>query len=155
MATSIRHNASCDHWRRAYGPTLAASVPFYLGEMEAGLALHRYSAALSNTPSFYAWSTFVGWSAGHTVPYAFSWRAGLRAGMYHMIFDEEPGDEEEKEFALALVSRIDLHVSRDLRLFAEGQVMRAYTLPRLHVAGVTGGIGLRIRNPDWLRGFLQ
>ena len=79
----------------------------------------------------------------------------MRTGIYHMIFDEEPGDEEEKEFSFALVSRIDLHLSETLRLFVEGHVMRIYTLPRMDTSGVTGGIALRFRNPDWLRTLLK
>ncbi len=155
VATNIRHNASYAHWRRGYGPSFAAAVPFYFGEMEAGFALHRYSAALSNTPSFYAGFTFVGWGIAYTVPRAFSWYAGMRTGVYHMTFDEEPGDEEEKEFSFGLVSRIDLHLSETLRLFVEGHVMRTYTLPRFHTGGLAGGIGLRMRNPAWLRNFLE
>ena len=155
LATNIRHNASYAHWRRGYGPLFAATTPFYAGEIEAGVALHRYAAALRNTPSFYAWFTFVGWGVRYASPGSFSWYGGVRTGMYHLIFDEEPGDEEEKEFSLALVSRLDLHLSPNLRLFVEGHVMRTYTLPRFHTGGLTGGIGLRIRNPAWLRTFLE
>ena len=155
LATTVRHNASYAHWRRGYGPAFSATTPFHAGDIEAGVALHRYAAALRNTPSWYAWFTFVGWGARHTSPGSWSVYGGFRAGMYHMIFDEEPGDEEEKEFALALVSRIDLHLSRDLRLFVEGHVMQAYTLPRFRAGGLTGGVGLRVRTPDWLRGLLE
>ena len=88
-------------------------------------------------------------------PCVFLVHAGLRTGIYHMLFDEEVGDEEEKEFSLALVSRIDLHLSQTVRLFVEGHVMRTYTLPRFDTAGLTGGIGLRFRNPDWLRAMLK
>ena len=81
----------------------------------------------------------------------------MRTGVYYMDFDEDtfPGVRKESEFSLALVSRIDLHLSRNLRLFVEGHVMRTYTLPRFDAAGLAGGIGLRIRNPDWLRAFLK
>ena len=155
MTPNVRHNASYRHWQSAYGITFAATTPFYFGEMETGLTLHRYSAVRRDTPSFNAFFTFAGWGAGYTAPRAFSWYAGLRTGIYHMIFDEEVGDEEEKEFSFALVSRIDLHLSQTVRLFVEGHVMRTYTLPRLDTAGLTGGIGLRLRNPDWLRAMLK
>ncbi len=155
MTPDVRHNASYRHWQRGSGVTFAAATPFYFGEMEAGLALHRYSAVRRDTPSFNALFTFVGWGAGYTAPRAFSWYTGLRTGIYHMVFDEEVGDEEEKEFSLALVSRIDLHLSQTIRLFVEGHVMRTYTLPRFDTAGLTGGIGLRFRNPDWLRAMLK
>ena len=157
LATNIRHNASYAHWRRGYGPLFAATTPFYAGEIEAGVALHRYAAALRNTPSFYAWFTFVGWGVRYASPGSFSWYGGVRTGMYHMDFEEETfrGVRKEKEFSLALVSRLNLHVSPNLRLFVEGQVMRTYTLPRFHTGGLTGGIGLRIQNPDWLRTFLE
>lgn len=155
MTPAVRHNASYGHWQRGSGGIFTAATPFYFGEAEAGVALHRYSAVRRDTPSFNAFFTFVGWGAEFTVPRVFSWHAGMRTGIYHMIFDEEPGDEEEKEFSLALVSRIDLHLSETLRLFVEGHVMRTYTLPRLDTAGLTGGIGLRFRNPDWLRTLLK
>ena len=155
MTPDVRHNASYKHWQHGSGITFAAATPFYFGEIETGLALHRYSAVRRDTPSFYAGFTFVGWGAGYTAPRVFSWYAGLRTGIYHMVFDEEVGDEEEKEFSLALVSRIDLHLSQTVRLFVEGHVMRTYTLPRFDTAGLTGGIGLRFRNPDWLRAMLK
>ncbi len=157
LATTLRHNASYAHWRRGYGPAISAATPFHAGDIEAGVALHRYAAALRNTPSWYAWFTFVGWGARHTSPGSWSLYGGLRAGMYHMDFDEKTfrGVRKEKEFALALVSRIDLHLSRDLRLFVEGHVMQAYTLPRFRAGGLTGGVGLRARTPDWLRGLLE
>lgn len=157
LATTVRHNASYAHWRRGYGPAFSAATPFHAGDIEAGVALHRYAAALRNTPSWYAWFTFVGWGVRHTSPGSWSVYGGLRAGMYHMDFDEDTfrGVRKEKEFALALVSRIDLHLSRDLRLFVEGHVMQAYTLPRFRAGGLTGGVGLRARTPDWLRGLLE
>ncbi|MXW65274.1 MAG: hypothetical protein F4Y00_09010 [Bacteroidetes bacterium SB0662_bin_6] len=155
MTPAVRHNASYSHWQHGSGGIFTAATPFYFGEAEAGVALHRYSAVRRDTPSFNAFFTFVGWGTEYTVPRVFSWHAGMRTGIYHMIFDEEPGDEEEKEFSLALVSRIDLHLSETLRLFVEGHVMRTYTLPRLDTAGLTGGIGLRFRNPDWLRTLLK
>ena len=157
MTPDVRHNASYEHWRRGSGITFAAATPFYFGEMETGLTLHRYPSSDRDTPSFEAWFVFAGWGAGYSAPRVFSWYAGLRTGIYHMDFDEDtfPGVRKESEFSLALVSRIDLHVSQTIRLFVEGHVMRTYTLPRFDTAGLAGGIGLRFRNPDWLRALLE
>ena len=157
MTPNVRHNASYRHWQRGSGVTFAAATPFYFGEMETGLALHRYPSSDRDTPSFEAWFVFAGWGAGYSAPRVFSWYAGLRTGIYYMDFDEDtfPGVREESEFSLALVSRIDLHLSQTARLFVEGHVMRTYTLPRFDTAGLTGGIGLRFRSPAWLRALLE
>lgn len=156
-AQNVNRNVFHDYWEPGYGGELVVATPFYLGEAELGVALHRYDVVDPAVPAFDAVLTFLGWGIDLSPVNVISWFNGLRVGNYRMAFDEETfqGVRNESELTLGLQSRIDLHVNRAVGFYVAGRFLRTYTSPRFDTAYVSGGLTLSFDAPGWLRTILR
>lgn len=146
-----------DQWASGNGGEIAFATLFYAGEAEIGVALHRYDAVDPEVPRFDAVWTHLGWSLNLSPFEILSWRNGFDVGNYWMTFDEETfaGVRSESELTLGLLTRLDLHLSRAVSLYAAGRYMQLYTSPRLRMAYISGGLRVTLKSPDWLMTFLR
>jgi hypothetical protein len=157
MVHSVHRTDLHDFWTAGSGGELLLSTPFHAGEVELGLALHRYEALAAEVPRFDALLTSLGWRIDVS-PWEFaSWYGGFDVGNYWMSFDEETfaGVRNESELMLGLYTRLELRCSRLIRLYAAGRTMRVYTKPRLPMAYVSAGLRITLDSPDWLRTILR
>lgn len=154
---NVYHPRLLPHWNAGRGGHLSASTPFYFGEVEAGVAFHRYDVPSGEVPRFDALMAFGGWGVRLVPAESFSWYNGLRVGNYRMAFDEEtfPGIRNESELALGLFTRVDVHLSTALNVFVAGRYNRMYTAPRLDLAYLSGGLAISFESPEWLLTLLR
>lgn len=144
-------------WEAAEGGEVALATLFHAGELELGLAFHRFDAVDPDVPRFDGLWTYLGWSLNLSPFDVVSWRNGFHVGNYRMTFDEETfqGVKNESELTLGLQSRIDLHFSPAVTFYAAGRYMQMYTSPRLQLAYVSGGVRVTLESPEWLRTVLR
>jgi hypothetical protein len=156
-AYNVNRDVFHDFWQPGYGLEAAVATPFYLGMAEAGAALHRYEALHAGPPAFNAFLPYVGWGL-QLDPAAFlSWYAGVRVGVYRMMFDDEEAFRAERiehEFAMGFNTRLDLHVPQGIGLFVDVRFMQAYTYVRFRTVYVSAGLSYRLSSPEWLRTLL-
>lgn len=155
--TNLNETTFHEYWRPGQGAELSLSTLFYVGEAEAGAALHRYDAH-ADVPRFDALFAFVGWGVAlQPVPWI-GWYNGLRVGNYRMAFEDDtdfPGVRNESELTLALHSRLDLSPGRGWTIFGGATLQQTYTFIRLRYVYATGGIRYAFETPAWLQTFLK
>jgi hypothetical protein len=144
-------------WSPGRGGELSLLTPFYLGDAEAGVSIHRYDAIGSDVPSFDAILVYFGWGFNWELVPGLFWYNGLRIGNNRMSFDEDtfPGIKNESEFLLGGQTRATFHVFRHTGIFASAQMTQTYTFVRFRTLYISAGLTTSLSTPDWLRSFLR
>lgn len=154
-----------DRWTTDSGPAVSVWMPFYLGEIEAGLLRHRHDARAGQPetlPGFYATFVYLGWSLPIVVADRFRVAPGLRLGNLSMTFDDtdpEPNgstiwvgyDLDESEAGAALTLRLDARIAGPLRAHLQGSAQRVFTSTRTDFGWFEAGLSYSIRAPQWVR----
>lgn len=156
-ATNVHRNFLHEFWRPGRGGGVSVATPFYLGEAELSVALHRYLRQARTVPSFDAVLLQLGWNLPLRLSSRLRWTNGLGTGIYRMAFDEDdlPGVRNESELAVTLRTRLDVHVAGPWSLHVGGHYTKAFTFHRLKLWYATAGISRRFTTPEWLRAFLR
>lgn len=156
-AENVNRTDIHEFWAGDAGAEIALSTPFYVGEAELGVALHRYDALDQEVPRFHVLFTHLGWRINLSPFDLVSWYNGFEMGNYRMTFDEETfqGVRNESELTLGLQTRFELRYSAIVRFYAAGRYMRTYTQPRMQLAFVSGGVRVTLDSPDWLMTILR
>ncbi len=146
-----------DYWKPGYGAELSMSTPFYLGDVEAGVAVHRYKPLSTAVPRFDAFLVHVGWGLNWELVPGFFWYSGIRMGNSRMTFDEDtfPGVKNESEFLLAAHSRATVHITRSTGVYASAHLTQTYTFVRFRTLYISAGLATSFQTPRWLRNFLR
>ncbi|MDX1546263.1 MAG: hypothetical protein R3247_04710 [Rhodothermales bacterium] len=146
-----------EFWEHGSGGELAAATPFYLGQAEAGIALHRYRAAAPPVPDFDATLLFAGWGVGVEAGSRLRLDGGLRVGNYRMRFEEAAftGSRNESELALGAVARLSVRPAGPLRVHVSGSYTKVHTFNRLKLWYLSAGLAYRFSSPGWLKSFLR
>ena len=144
-------------WSPGRGGELSFLTPFYLGDAEAGVAIHRYDAIGSDVPSFDAILVYFGWGFNWELVPGLFWYNGVRIGNNRMSFDEDtfPGIKNESEFLLGGQTRATFHVFRHTGIFASAQMTQTYTFIRFRTLYISAGLTTSLSTPGWLRSFLR
>lgn len=154
-----------DRWETAPGPSGAVWMPFYLGDVEAGIHMHRHDAhpgQAETLPGFDARYLYLGWSVPVVEAGRLRAAPGVRLGNYAMTFDDvevEPNgstiwigyDLEESEVAAAATLRLDARVTDALHVHLQGIAQRVFTSTRTDFVWLEAGLSYSIRAPRLVR----
>jgi hypothetical protein len=92
-SVNSNQNAFHEFWEPEFGAELLSEMPFYLGDIQAGVHLYPYSGRSSYQPNFLSVYVFVGWGLGLRLSPGIRWYNGLQIGSYQMSFDDSDIDE--------------------------------------------------------------
>lgn len=158
VARNVNRSLLHEYWEPGVGGAASASLPFYLGFLEFGGALHRYNAA-TDVPGFGALWLYGGWGMGTHVASRLRLEAGIHLGNYRMSFDsagsEFSGTISESELVLGTSLRAALRLSGPVSVFAALRGLSVRTQPRFAVWYAATGISATIATPRALRSFFR
>lgn len=151
------HAVHLDSWTSDYGGSVSASTPFYVGEIQLGVAAHPWRSNDPNLPDFISALVFGGWFVSTTPKNAVKASAGVRIGNYFMAFDSPQisGERNESEFAATPFLSVRRTFIKNIEGFVEVSVSRVFTSPRPEMASVSTGLMVSFDSPRWLTSILK
>lgn len=146
-----------DHWTTGVTPGAHLRVPARIGDLEFGVGVARNW--FQGGPEADFWSTLLQFGWGHSLELVdrLIVEGTLHAGMYLMMFDEQPIGYARRESELMLGGSIGARVpvSRQVRVMVRTGMLRVYTSTPIDIVHVTGGLALVLETPAWLRPLLR
>jgi hypothetical protein len=166
---SIAQNSFTDTWDPYPAGHLNVRVPFYAGQLEAGV---RYTRFKGDAPSdrdsdFHSIFIHAGYSYPIQITNRYRLAPTLRFGNNQMIFDSsniftnQAGTEEfvtdqtESEFAYEFALRNGIRLSKHWQLNATLSYNRTLTFFPLSVTRISVGITYAFNEPEWLKDFVK
>lgn len=146
-----------EYWESGYGGEVSITTPFYLGDLDAGVSVHRYEPLSSRVPRFDALLVHLGWGFNWELVPGLFWYNGFRLGNSRMTFDADtvPGIRNESELLLAAHTRATVHLFRNTGVYASAHLAQTYTFIRFRTLYVSAGLVTSFRTPGWLQTFLR
>jgi len=146
-----------DFWDPGFGGEIAFLTPVPYGFLE--LAAHPFanSPKEPGLPRVRTLGTYLGWGFDLSLPQHLLFRAGARAGVFWMLYDETAGLPEQDENEVAIGGRASLQYPLTHSLGIQGglRITRVLTKKEIDFLFVGGGLAWTFSSPDWLRGFLE
>jgi hypothetical protein len=158
LARNLNRNAFHEQWSPGTGIVLAAELPFYAGQVEAGVEQLGYESRSAGVPGFRGRWFFVGWGLELAPVAPLRLKPGVRLGSYAMRFDEASlpeGRRHESEVAFELVSRAALRLGARWSVSVSGHYRLVDTDPVIRHVNLAAGLSRTFDSPRWLRDFLD
>lgn len=166
---SVINNSFTDTWEPSPAGHLNVRLPFYTGQLEAGL---RYTRFNGNAPSkkdsdFHSIYIHLGWNYPINVSSWYQVSPTLRFGNHLMLFDESAvftnnagterfvTDQSESEFAYELALQNQIQLSDHWYINATVSYNRTLTFFPLPVTLFSIGITRSFTQPTWLKKFIR
>ena len=157
-AVNSNQNTFHEYWEPGFGAELLLEMPFYLGDIQAGIHIYPYSGRSSYQPDFLSLYIFVGWGLGLRLSPGIQWYNGLQLGSYQMAFDDSDIDESqalESELGVGLNTRFDVNLMNSWSFQAGAVYLHVYTKKPLELIMLTAGVSYTFDTPEWLKEFLK
>jgi len=158
LQTNTNRNLLHRFWIHNLGAEAEIEMPFYAGDMRAGLHLYQYNGRNEIYPDYLVSFFYIGWGVNVTLSSKISWFNGIRLGSYQMSFDDtdiNSTQKEESELAVGIDSRVNLNISKKW----SGQIgigyISVFTYKRIQLLNLTIGIAYTIDSPTWLTEFFR
>ena len=166
---SIVDNSYTSTWKPGTGLHLNIRLPFYAGQIEAGMRYNQFDGPVfkevdSNFKSLYL---HLGWSYPITVASWYHIAPGFRFGNNLMLFDEARTytndsdterftvDTSESEFAYELVLRNQFNINEHWHINANISYSHTMTYFPLPVTYLSIGVSYSFSQPSWLKNIIQ
>ena len=147
-----------DYWHPASGIKMSATTPFYAGEWEVNLGIHRFNGS-AEVPGFGALWISSGWRLKIPVTHRINLKPGIGFGNYRMSFDESgtgySGERRESDFVGSIGVLASLDVGRRWFLFGQAEYLRVQTQPLMRLWFISAGIGLHVNTGKLLQTLLE
>jgi len=157
---SLNINQSLLHtrWHPARGIKWSIATPFYAGDWDINLGIHRFDAS-ADVPGFRALWISSGWGFEVPVHTRITLKQVIRIGNYRMSFDDAStsfsGESSESDFVGSAGVLGSFKFSHKWFLFAETEYLRVQTQPLMHLWFTSAGIGYRIQTGKTVKTFLE
>lgn len=136
-----------DYWHPASGMKVSASTPFYTGDWEVSLGIHRFNNS-TDVPGFGALWISSGWALKVPVTHRMMLNPGISIGNYRMSFDESvtgySGEQSESDFVSSIGVLASLDLGRRWFVFSQAEYLRVQTQPLMHLWFVSAGVGVQM-----------
>lgn len=144
-----------ESWDTTPAIDIAATMPFYIGEIRASVrVVHAHAAELTDINSAFV---NVGWGGSLPIAGRVRAHASLSAGSMYMSFVDEPVSfrKSESELAVGLRTGMTAAVGPNMKMLIWTEWQHAFT--STPVDFVFAGVGFQydFAAPDWLRRFLN
>lgn len=164
----LAENSFTQNWRADPVAGILFAIPFYAGELQAGLRYTRFRSSGRNRFSdFHAFYARIGW--GYTLPLSdrFLLRPVISLGNNYMRFDRpvsytRPGadwsftfDRSESEIAWEGAVSLQFRLDPAWSLHASLAYNHTLTFHPLRQILLTAGISRSLETPRWLKKFLK
>ncbi len=147
-----------DYWHPASGVKMSAATPFYAGDWEVNLAVHRFNGS-AGVPGFGALWISSGWGLTIPVTHRIRLKPGIGIGNYRMSFDESgtgySGERRESDFVGSIGLLASLNIGRRWFLFSQAEYLRVQIQPLMHLWFLSMGIGLEMNMGNLLQTLLE
>jgi len=158
VSVNSNQNTFHEFWNPEVGGELIIEMPFYLGDIQAGIHLYPYSGLSAYQPDFISLNIFIGWGFGLKLSPRIRWYGGLRVGNYQMYFDDSDIHESqalESELCAGLNTRLEYNLINSWSLQIGATFLHVYTKKPLELIMITTGFSYTFDAPAWLREFLK
>ena len=145
-------------WTANRAAGLDVQTPFYRGRVSLGVNAQSWLANdRSGLPDFVGLFLYAGWRGGSPADEPVRISGGIRLGNYFMAFDsdEEAGNRNESELAIAPEIEFRIRLSERFDVYASSSTMRVFTEPRQTILDVGIGLSFRFAAPPELRTVLE
>ncbi len=155
---NVNRNLLHNYWHPASGVKVSAATPFYAGDWEVNLGVHRFNGS-AEAPGFGALWISSGWRLKIPVTTRIRLKPGIGFGNYRMSFDESvtgySGERRESDFVGSIGMLASLDVGRRWFLFGQAEYLRIQTQPLMRLWFISAGIGLKVNTGKFLQTLLE
>ena len=147
-----------ENWKPARGWKFSLSTPFYAGDWEIHLGIHRFNAS-SPTPGFGVLWISSGWGNKIPVTRRITLHPSIAIGNYRMSFDdsglESLSESNESDFVASVAILISFDIGDKWFLFGAADYLRIQTYPLMRLWFTSAGIGFRLQTGRRIQTFLN
>jgi hypothetical protein len=146
------------YWNPEFGGELIFEMPFYAGNIQAGLHLFPYSGKSDFQPDFLSLYFFIGWGLRIQLISELFWTNTLRIGSYQMNFEDSGIHESqalESELGIGVFTEAGYMVSKNWSFQTSLGLIYVATNKPLRLFMITGGVSCSFDTPEWLRKLLR
>jgi len=155
VTANTNRNTFHEFWDPSAGIELEASTPFYLGTVELGLHLTRFSGNSEVRPDFSFWYPYLGWGLGWSPRERLLWHNSAHVGIAFMRFADVSGNADERELGVDLSSRLTVNVAGPWAVDLGARYLVVFTHERLRYVFLLAGARYTLATPGWLKEFLR
>ena len=155
---NVNRSALHEYWQPAKGIQVSIATPFYAGDWEVHLGVHRFNAS-ADVPGFGALRISSGWGLRIPLRYGIALRPAVTLGNYRMSFDDSgtrySGESSESDFVGSLGVMLTYTVGKTWYVFGQSEYLRIQTQPLMHLWFVSAGIGIQVPSGKLVQTLLE
>ncbi len=158
LVTNTNRNLLHHYWKPWAGGEAEIEVPFYAGNMRAGLHLYQYNGRHEEYPDYLTSYLYIGWGVEISLFSQIGWFNGIRLGSYQMSFDDtdiNPTQRVESELGVGIDSGLNLKLSSRWHGHVGLGYIVVFTHKKLELINLSIGVSYTIDAPAWLTEFLK
>jgi hypothetical protein len=147
-----------DDWTPFWGGEVEIELPFYTGDIRAGLHLFQFNGTNETYPDYLVSYFYIGWGGDILLSSKISWFIGIRTGSYQMRFDDtdiNPTQRTESELAAGVDSRLNLKFSSKWTGQLGIGYIAVFTNKQIDLINLSIGVTYTIDSPVWLMDLLK
>ncbi|NQT34154.1 hypothetical protein HQ587_03105 [bacterium] len=158
ILTSVHNNSFHSLWRPSTGFDCSFGTDFYTGMAEAGIIAMQFNSRSSELPDFDGYFIYIGWGKSLQLPFGLSWLGSMRAGDYHMRFDDEEivaPLRAENELCTSIETQLSRMFYRQVEVSVSFVHLTVFTRKRIYLNFASAGLRYTMETPCWLKEFLK
>ena len=147
-----------EYWKPGSAASLSISTPFYFGTMGIGVDASKFESKFEGRPDYNTFFINLSWMQGVRLPGFSRLYAGIKAGSYNMLFDDNNLTEfesNESELAIAAIVQYDIEVYREFRIYLRPELLTVFTNKRIKLFNINAGLSYTFNSPQWIRDILE
>ena len=154
--TNTNRNVFHEFWEPGNGVVGWLGVPFYYGDVRAGIQLLPYAGKGKGISDFQSSFIYLGWSIRWALPYRFDWFNGLSVGSTIMTFDSAEGyTRNESELGVTLTSSLRYFVKPRWAFRLSSDYHTIFTNKPIKLTFISVGLSYTLATPSWMKTFLK
>lgn len=155
---NVKHNFQEYQWNLARGVKASLGTPFYAGQWDVTIAIHRFHSS-GGVPGFGALWISSAWYPMVSLHPSVTIKPMIGVGNYRMSFDDTvtsfSGESSESEFVGHLGMMISFDISQKWFIFTDLEYLRVQTQPLMHLWFCSAGIGFRWKASELIKTILE
>jgi len=158
LLTNTNRNILHHYWEPVIGGEAEVEMPFYAGNMRAGLQLFQFNGRSETYPDYLVSFLYIGWGVEISLFSQLDWYNGIRLGSYQMRFDDtdiNPTQRIESELGFGVDTGLNLKISSGWRSHIGVGYIVVFTYKKIELLNFSVGISYTLAAPAWLTELLK